>query len=69
MLNIADKEVLEKYLEFREINMIIYVHNLSFEFQFIRTIIPITDVFLLDKRKVLSFRYKNYKLTAYCLIC
>lgn len=52
-------EVLEKYLEFREINMIIYVHNLSFEFQFIRTIIPITDVFLLDKRKVLSFRYKK----------
>lgn len=52
-------DALEKYLEFREINMIIYVHNLSFEFQFIRTIIPITDVFLLDKRKVLSFRYKK----------
>lgn len=34
--------------------MIIYVHNLSFEFQFIKTILPIIGVFARGRRKILK---------------
>mgnify|MGYP003302264220 CR=1 FL=1 len=36
--------------------MIVYVHNLSYEFQFLKSIIPVDEVFAMDKRKILYFR-------------
>lgn len=33
-----------------------YVHNLSFEFQFLKSIIPVDDVLAMDDRKILRFR-------------
>lgn len=35
--------------------MVVYVHNLSFEFQFLKDIIPIDSVFAMDARKILKF--------------
>ena len=34
--------------------MVCYVHNLSYEFQFIKTIIDLSDVFAMDVRSVLK---------------
>lgn len=39
--------------------LICYVHNLSYEFQFIKSIIDIDDVFAMDRRKVLYCRSGN----------
>lgn len=36
--------------------LVVCVHNLAFEWQFIKTLIPIDSVFALDDRKVLYFR-------------
>ena len=35
--------------------MVVYVHNLSFEYQFLKSIIPIDSVFAMDARKILKF--------------
>ena len=35
--------------------LVCYVHNLSFEFQFLKSVIPIEDPFAMDSRKVLKF--------------
>lgn len=37
------------------IRLVIYVHNLSFEFQFLRSFIPIDSAFLTNKRHLLKF--------------
>lgn len=49
---------------------VIYVHNLSFEFQFFRNFVNVTDVFALERRKVVkclvndSFEFRcSYKLS------
>lgn len=35
--------------------LVCYVHNLSYEWQFIKNLIPVTSVFAMDKRKILRF--------------
>ena len=35
--------------------LVCYVHNLSYEWQFIKNLIPVTTVFAMDKRKILRF--------------
>lgn len=39
---------------------IIYVHNLSYEFQFLRNILDFEEVFARDMRKVLYCKYRTY---------
>lgn len=64
-LNIDDKEIIRgrTWEEFQDIikswekynfNIIIYVHNLPYEFQFLRKLFNISDVFATDIRKVLK---------------
>lgn len=36
--------------------LVVFVHNLSYEFQFLKSVIPVDDVFAMDKRKILYFR-------------
>lgn len=36
--------------------IVVYVHNLSFEWSFLKSILPVTDVFAMAERKVLRFR-------------
>lgn len=38
-----------------ECMMVCYIHNASFEFQFLKSIIPIDSVFAMDSRKILKF--------------
>lgn len=40
-------------------SVLVFVHNLSYEFQFIRHWLVITDVFALKSRKILSCKYNN----------
>lgn len=35
--------------------LVCYVHNLSFEFQFLKSVIPVDEAFAMDSRKVLKF--------------
>lgn len=39
-----------------ECYVVVLVHNLSFEFQFLKSIIPVDDVFAMDDRKILRLR-------------
>lgn len=56
--------------------LVVYVHNLSFEFQFLKSVIPMSDVMALDNRKVLraisgpfefrcSYLHSNMSLSKY----
>lgn len=38
-----------------DVKMVVYVHNLSFEFQYLKSVIPVDSVFAMDSRKVLKF--------------
>lgn len=48
-------ENIKKPFEHLAARMVVYVHFLPFEFQFIRNFLTITDLFALDKRKVAKF--------------
>ena len=48
---------LENYIDFEKI---IYVHNLSFEFQFLQNILQFERVFAREKRKVLFAKWRSY---------
>lgn len=37
------------------VKMVCYVHNLSYEFQFLKSIIPVDSVFAMDPRRILKF--------------
>lgn len=37
------------------LRLVVYVHNLSYEFQFLKDVIPVVNVFAMDDRKVLKF--------------
>ena len=41
------------------LSVLVFVHNLSYEFQFFRHWLDITDVFALKSRKILSCKYNN----------
>lgn len=38
-----------------KVRLVCYVHNLSYEFQYLKTVVPVDQVFALDPRKVLKF--------------
>lgn len=41
--------------------IVVYVHNLSYEFQFLKGVIPVTDLFAKDKRTVVRFTSGRYE--------
>ena len=47
-------ETIADYLQKVNKCLVIYVHNLSFEFQFLKSLIHFTDVFVTQKRKILK---------------
>lgn len=56
------QEYLESKCKEKGYKLVVYVHNLSFEWQYLRGILNAQDVekvMCLDSRKVLSFRYKH----------
>lgn len=64
----------KKYFLDDRLKIVIYIHNLSYEFQFIRKQIPISEVFATDERKPLycvcpwGFEFRcSYRLSGYSL--
>lgn len=49
------REFFEKLNDSLEYTLVVWVHNLAFEFQFLKSVIPVDDAFSLDDRKVLYF--------------
>lgn len=59
-------EVITSLMEQDE-RLLIYVHNLSYEFQFLKGVLPVTRVFARDERKIVSFESGNIEFRcSYC---
>ena len=43
------------------LNIVVYIHNLSFEFQWLRHILPIDDIMAMDERKILKFNSEHFE--------
>lgn len=54
-------EFLKTYHSAFEETIVVYVHNLSYEFQFLKSVIPIESVFARDKRKVMYAVMEGYE--------
>lgn len=52
--------LLDEISDMIDYEVIIYVHNLSFEFQFLQNVLKFDDVFARSARKVLYAKYKNF---------
>lgn len=49
------REFIDELNQRLKYTLVIWVHNLSFEFQFLKSVIPVDDAFALDDRKILYF--------------
>lgn len=49
-----------------KIKKYVFVHNLSYEFQFLRNVLKITNVFSRKSRKVIRFELENYNIEFRC---
>ena len=57
-LNKLDKNIPEK--------KILFIHNLSYEFQFLRSQFEFIDVFARTKRKVIKCKFNDYNIECHC---
>ena len=46
--------------EIEPYNKIVYIHNFSYEFQFLRNVLDFTEVFAREKRKPIYAKYATY---------
>ena len=60
------KKFLERLEENSEFKKIVFVHNLSFEFQFLRTVFSIKKVLSRKSRKVMSAELNDFNITFRC---
>lgn len=54
-------ELVESYKLCKDKKLVVYVHNLSFEFEFIRDFIDFTDIFATDARKILTAKNEFFE--------
>ena len=57
-LSLLDKNIPEK--------KILFIHNLSFEFQYLRSHFKFVDVFARTKRKVMKCKFQDYNIECHC---
>ena len=54
-------EFLEKVVNATKGTIVVYVHNLSFEWNWLRYLLPVENVFALDNRKILRFNSDRFE--------
>ena len=60
------KELLQMIEESSPYNKIIWIHNLSFEFQFMQSVFTFDDVFARKSRKVIKCKLHDYNFELHC---
>ena len=60
------KKFLNKLEEYSPLPKIIFIHNLSFEFQFLKSIFNFTDVLARKSRKVMRCNFEDYNIELRC---